>query len=76
MCYMEEMRNIELVEGDEGKMCINTEWGGFGDNGCIDDIRTQYDKEVDEGSLNPGKQRWGGWMCTFMQVMQYTTSPD
>ncbi|MBZ3885914.1 Hexokinase-1, partial [Sciurus carolinensis] len=58
MCYMEEMRNIELVDGDEGKMCINTEWGGFGDNGCIDDIRTQYDKEVDEGSLNPGKQRY------------------
>ncbi|XP_049501124.1 hexokinase HKDC1 [Panthera uncia] len=58
MCYMEEMKNIELVEGDEGKMCINTEWGGFGDNGCIDDIRTQYDKKVDEGSLNPGKQRY------------------
>ncbi|XP_004846239.1 putative hexokinase HKDC1 isoform X1 [Heterocephalus glaber] len=58
MCYMEEMRNIELVEGNEGKMCINTEWGGFGDNGCIDDIRTQYDMEVDEGSLNPGKQRY------------------
>nr|XP_045732177.1 hexokinase HKDC1 isoform X2 [Mirounga angustirostris] len=58
MCYMEEMRNIELVEGDEGKMCINTEWGAFGDNGCIDDIRTRYDKKVDEGSLNPGKQRY------------------
>ncbi|XP_049994397.1 hexokinase HKDC1 [Alexandromys fortis] len=58
VCYMEEMRNIELVEGDEGQMCINTEWGGFGDNGCIDDICTQYDKEVDEGSLNPGKQRY------------------
>ncbi|KAG8507409.1 putative hexokinase HKDC1, partial [Galemys pyrenaicus] len=58
LCYMEEMKNIELVEGDEGKMCINTEWGGFGDNGCIDDIRTQYDKEVDEGSLNSGKQRY------------------
>ncbi|XP_016053914.1 PREDICTED: putative hexokinase HKDC1 [Miniopterus natalensis] len=58
MCYMEEMRNIETVEGDDGKMCINTEWGGFGDNGCIDDIRTQYDREVDEGSLNPGKQRY------------------
>uniref|UniRef100_A0A667J3W9 hexokinase n=1 Tax=Lynx canadensis TaxID=61383 RepID=A0A667J3W9_LYNCA len=58
MCYMEEMKNIELVEGDEGKMCINTEWGGFGDNGCIDDIRTQYDEKVDEGSLNPGKQRY------------------
>ncbi|XP_076413283.1 hexokinase HKDC1 isoform X2 [Peromyscus maniculatus bairdii] len=58
VCYMEEMRNIELVEGDEGRMCINTEWGGFGDNGCLDDICTQYDKEVDEGSLNSGKQRY------------------
>ncbi|XP_031202946.1 hexokinase HKDC1 [Mastomys coucha] len=58
VCYMEEMRNIELVDGDEGRMCINTEWGGFGDNGCLDDIRTQYDREVDEGSLNAGKQRY------------------
>ncbi|XP_032112072.1 hexokinase HKDC1 isoform X2 [Sapajus apella] len=58
LCYMEDMRNIEVVEGDEGKMCINTEWGGFGDNGCIEDIWTQYDMEVDEGSLNPGKQRY------------------
>ncbi|XP_075389683.1 hexokinase HKDC1 isoform X7 [Tenrec ecaudatus] len=58
VCYMEEMSNIEMVEENEGKMCINTEWGGFGDNGCMDDIRTQYDKEVDEGSLNPGKQRY------------------
>ncbi|CAM5156660.1 hexokinase HKDC1 [Natator depressus] len=58
VCYMEEMKNIEIVEGTEGKMCINTEWGGFGDNGCIDSIRTKYDKEVDEGSLNPGKQRY------------------
>uniref|UniRef100_A0A8D0L3T3 hexokinase n=1 Tax=Sphenodon punctatus TaxID=8508 RepID=A0A8D0L3T3_SPHPU len=58
VCYMEEMTNIEIVEGDEGKMCINTEWGGFGDNGCIDNIRTKYDKEVDEGSLNPRRQRY------------------
>lgn len=58
VCYMEDMKNIEIVEGDEGKMCINTEWGGFGDNGCIDDLRTTYDVEVDEGSLNPGKQRY------------------
>ncbi|XP_028915043.1 hexokinase HKDC1 [Ornithorhynchus anatinus] len=58
VCYMEEMRNIELVEGDTGKMCINTEWGAFGDKGCLDEIRTQYDREVDEGSLYPGKQRY------------------
>lgn len=57
VCYMEDMKNIEIVDGNEGKMCINTEWGGFGDNGCIDNIRTKYDKEVDEGSLNAGKQR-------------------
>uniref|UniRef100_A0A8C4Y7I3 Phosphotransferase n=1 Tax=Gopherus evgoodei TaxID=1825980 RepID=A0A8C4Y7I3_9SAUR len=39
---MEEMKNIEIVEGTEGRMCINTEWGGF----------------VTMGSLNPGKQRY------------------
>lgn len=57
VCYMEEMKNIEFVEGDEGQMCINTEWGGFGENDNIEDIRTRYDREVDEGSLNAGKQR-------------------
>lgn len=56
-CYMEEMRNIEIVEGNEGRMCVNMEWGAFGDNGCLDDIRTQYDQAVDENSLNEGKQR-------------------
>ena len=56
-CYMEEMKNIESVEGDEGRMCVNMEWGAFGDNGCLDDIRTQYDRAVDENSLNEGKQR-------------------
>lgn len=57
-CYMEEMRNVEMIEGDEGRMCINMEWGAFGDNGCLDDIRTEYDRAVDDFSLNPGKQRF------------------
>ncbi|XP_051883561.1 hexokinase HKDC1-like isoform X2 [Pristis pectinata] len=57
-CYMEEMKNIEIVEGDEGRMCINTEWGAFGDNGCLDDIRTTFDRLVDINSLNPGKQKY------------------
>lgn len=56
-CYMEEMKNIEIVEGQEGRMCVNMEWGAFGDNGCLDDIRTKYDQAVDENSLNEGKQR-------------------
>ncbi|XP_032814349.1 hexokinase-1-like [Petromyzon marinus] len=55
-CYMEDLRNIEQVEGDEGRMCINMEWGAFGDDGSLDDIRTEYDLEVDAGSLNPGQQ--------------------
>ncbi len=56
-CYMEEMRNVETVDGVDGRMCVNMEWGAFGDNGCLDDIRTQYDNAVDDLSLNAGKQK-------------------
>uniref|UniRef100_A0A8C9ZKS0 hexokinase n=1 Tax=Sander lucioperca TaxID=283035 RepID=A0A8C9ZKS0_SANLU len=66
-CYMEEMRNIEMIEGDEGRMCVNMEWGAFGDNGCLDDIRTEYDRAVDDLSLNPGKQRYEK-MCSGMYL--------
>lgn len=55
-CYMEDMRHFELVEGDEGRMCVNMEWGAFGDDGILDDIRTEFDRDIDMGSLNPGKQ--------------------
>ncbi|NXO34602.1 HXK3 protein, partial [Locustella ochotensis] len=57
-CYMEEMRNVGTVEGDQGLMCINMEWGAFGDNGCLDHIFTHFDKVVDESTINPGKQRF------------------
>ncbi|XP_063058804.1 hexokinase-2-like [Engraulis encrasicolus] len=53
-CYMEEMRNVKRVEGSEGRMCINTEWGGFGDDGSLRDIQTKFDTEVDRSSINPG----------------------
>eukprot|EP00064_Thunnus_orientalis_P004860 superscaffoldBa00000459_g4873 len=66
-CYMEEMRNIEMIEGDEGRMCVNMEWGAFGDNGCLDDMRTEYDRAVDDFSLNPGKQRYEK-MCSGMYL--------
>ncbi|XP_070981248.1 hexokinase-1 [Oncorhynchus clarkii lewisi] len=66
-CYMEEMRNIEVVEGDVGRMCVNMEWGAFGDNGCLDDIRTEYDRAVDDFSLNLGKQRYEK-MCSGMYL--------
>ncbi|KAK1891085.1 Hexokinase-1 [Dissostichus eleginoides] len=66
-CYMEEMRNIEMIDGDEGRMCVNMEWGAFGDNGCLDDMRTEYDRAVDDFSLNQGKQRYEK-MCSGMYL--------
>uniref|UniRef100_A0A7N5JL59 Phosphotransferase n=1 Tax=Ailuropoda melanoleuca TaxID=9646 RepID=A0A7N5JL59_AILME len=57
-CYMEELRNVELVAGNQGRMCVNMEWGAFGDNGCLEDFWTEFDATVDENSLNPGKQRF------------------
>lgn len=57
-CYMEEMRTVELVEGEEGRMCVNTEWGAFGDNGELEEFRLEYDRVVDETSINPGHQLW------------------
>lgn len=56
-CYMEEVQNIDLVDGDEGRMCVNMEWGAFGDAGELHDFCTQFDAFVDESSTNPGKQR-------------------
>nr|XP_012775899.2 putative hexokinase HKDC1 [Maylandia zebra] len=55
-CYMEELRHVDLVEGDEGRMCVNTEWGGFGDDGALSDYITEFDQDVDATSINPGKQ--------------------
>ncbi|NXF47236.1 HXK3 protein, partial [Oceanites oceanicus] len=57
-CYMEEMQNVGTVEGEQGRMCINMEWGAFGDNGCLDDIFTNFDRLVDEKTINVGKQRF------------------
>ena len=37
-------------------MIINTEWGAFGNHGELDFIATKWDKRVDAGSVNPGKQ--------------------
>lgn len=58
MCYMEKQENIEALEKQmPGKeMCINTEWGAFGDNsGCLKPFRTEFDLEIDQNSPNPGE---------------------
>ncbi|KAG8224324.1 hypothetical protein J437_LFUL004280 [Ladona fulva] len=57
-CYVEKIENAENYNGEPGpqRMVINTEWGAFGDNGVLDMIRTEYDHEIDQYSLNPGRQ--------------------
>lgn len=58
-CYMERLDEVETIELDDGgpnQVIINTEWGAFGDNGCLDFVRTEYDRELDTYSINPGKQ--------------------
>lgn len=55
-CYMEKMKNVELLPEEDGNMCINMEWGAFGDDGALDDVRNGYDRDIDENSLNKGKQ--------------------
>ncbi|KAL7643738.1 UNVERIFIED_CONTAM: hypothetical protein RMT77_005744 [Armadillidium vulgare] len=64
-CYMEKLEKVELWDGEDEEphqdtdvkgVIINTEWGAFGDNGCLSNIRTEYDENIDRESLNPGKQ--------------------
>ncbi|GFT84704.1 hexokinase-1 [Nephila pilipes] len=58
-CYMEKLENVgtwTLDRDPPDQVIINTEWGAFGDNECIEFIRTTFDYELDEVSLNKGKQ--------------------
>ncbi|XP_057365356.1 hexokinase-2-like [Daphnia carinata] len=56
-CYIERADRIEKWEGkdkDVEEVVIDVEWGAFGDNGVLDFIKTEYDKEVDRNSLLVG----------------------
>lgn len=58
-CYLEKLSKVELWDGGNtsgDEVIINTEWGAFGDNGCLDFLRTQVDYDIDEKSLNPRRQ--------------------
>lgn len=37
-------------------MLINTEWGAFGELGVLDFVVTEFDRAIDENSINPNKQ--------------------
>ncbi|KAL7673466.1 hypothetical protein ACOME3_008322 [Neoechinorhynchus agilis] len=60
-CYMEKLSKIKTWNGDDNEpkeVIINTEWGAFGDSGCLKFIQTEYDDEMDAASTNRGKQRF------------------
>ena len=61
---MESIARIKKLNGEinpeedglPSEMCVNTEWGGFGDDGALDFMRTKYDKTLDQNTINVGKQ--------------------
>jgi hexokinase len=57
-CYVEEIDAIPKFKGDgrHTKVIVNTEWCAFGDDGKLDQWRTEYDLQLDENSSNPGQQ--------------------
>jgi len=59
-CYVENLENVHLWDGPKegvpSQVIINTEWGAFGDNGVLENIRTEYDRTIDKESINAGKQ--------------------
>ena len=58
-CYMEKLDRVGTWNGDKEEprqVIINMEWGAFGDNNCLNGIRTKYDEEVNLSSINQGKQ--------------------
>lgn len=58
-CYIEKIENVGLWDGDNEEpqqVMINTEWGALGNDGCLDFIMTDYDRQVDKHSINAGQQ--------------------
>lgn len=60
--YIEDLERVETFEtngmpAEEGsQVVINMEWGAFGDDGALAPYLTEFDRQLDAESLNPGKQ--------------------
>ncbi|ETN68397.1 Hexokinase [Necator americanus] len=69
-CYMEKLKNVHKMKGEwendglPDEIIIDIEWGGFGDDGCLSFVQTEYDKEIDEKSLNPQRQLYIPLNCS------------
>ncbi|XP_034650243.1 hexokinase type 2 [Drosophila subobscura] len=59
-CYVEDVANVDLLHPDfkrtQRQVLVNAEWGAFGESGQLDFLRTEYDREVDDTSINKSEQ--------------------
>ena len=58
-CYTESLDAVPKFKGDRknySQVIVNTEWGAFGDDGKLDEWRTNYDRQLDVKSSNHGQQ--------------------
>ncbi|CAG0901734.1 unnamed protein product [Darwinula stevensoni] len=55
-CYLERVSRIEKWEGqhDAEEVVIDIEFGAFGDNGVLDFMKTDFDREINRNSLLVG----------------------
>ena len=69
------MSKVPHWEGDRHgakEVIIDPEFGAFGDNGCIDFLKTDFDKDLDSASLLPSKLIWAAlWQHTKMTSCKF-----
>lgn len=55
--YVEKVSNVDKWQGsvdDDAEVVIDIEWGAFGDNGSLDFMKTEFDREIDRHSNHIG----------------------
>lgn len=55
--YVESADKVKHWEANRcgaERVCIDIEWGAFGDKGSLNFIRTKFDEQLDQLSLLPG----------------------
>lgn len=58
-CYIEKQKNVELFDEENlgsGVVIIDTGWAGFGNDGSLNFVVTNFDREVDDTTINHGKE--------------------
>jgi len=54
----------DACDGAVLQMVVNTEWGAFGDKDEIEFVRNEFDRQLDQQSLNPQHQLSVLYTCT------------